>query len=127
MSKRIDLPLQALAMEAEVVEEGVLLAWDLSLKNIIVESDAQMVVNSLVEQGQPSSSIHKVIEGTKMGLICFDSWEMKYINKKSNYVAHLIARYAKFITDCRIWVENTPPVIANQVLLDVNHLNISSN
>ena len=85
MSKRIDLPLQALAMEAKVVEEGVLLAWDLSLKNIIVESDAQMVVNSLVEQGQPSSSIHKVIEGTKMGLICFDSWEMKYINRKSNY------------------------------------------
>ena len=62
-----------------------------------------------------------------MGLICFDSWEMKYINKKSNYAAHLIARYAKFITDCRIWVENTPPVIANQVLLDLNHLNISSN
>jgi len=51
MSKMIDLPLQALAMEVKVVEEGVLLAWDLSLKNIIVESDAQMVVNSLVEQG----------------------------------------------------------------------------
>jgi len=51
-----------------------------------------------------------------MGLICFDSWEMKYINRKSNYAAHLMARYAKFITNCRIWVENTPPVIANQVL-----------
>ena len=78
MSERIDLPLQALATEAKAVEEGVLLAWDLSLKDIIVESDAQIVVNSLTEQGQPLSSIHKVIEGTKMGLSCFDSWEMTY-------------------------------------------------
>lgn len=72
-----------------------------------------MVVNSLVEQGQQSSSIHKVIEGTKMGFSCFDSWEMKYVSKKSNYVAHLMARYAKFITNYRIWVEDTPLVIAN--------------
>ena len=100
--------------------------WDLSLKDIIVESDAQIVVNSLTEQGQPPSSIHKVIEGTKMGLSCFDSWEMKYVCRDRNSVAHLMARHAKFITDCRIWVEDTPPVIANQVLIDVNHLNISS-
>ena len=32
-----------------------------------------------------------------MGLSCFDLWEMKYVSRKSNYAAHLMARYAKFI------------------------------
>ena len=48
-----------------------------------------------------------------MGLSCFDLWEMKYVSRKSNYAAHLMARYAKFITNYRIWVEDTPLVIAN--------------
>ena len=68
MSKRMDLPLRALETKAKAVEEGVLLAWDLSLKNIIVESNALIIVNFLTEHSQLPSSIHKESEGTKTGL-----------------------------------------------------------
>ncbi|XP_075655070.1 uncharacterized protein LOC142625269 [Castanea sativa] len=95
LSKRFDLPLQALEAEGR--------QWN---------------------RVQSPSSIQKIIEGTTLGLRCFDSWEINYVSRKCNSAAHLMARYAKNVNDYVIWVEDTRPVIVDQVLIDV-HLNLS--
>ena len=72
MSKRWDLPLDALEIEAKAVEDGVQLAWDLGLKWIIIESDSQTVVSSICDQSLVLSSIQHVIEGIGVDLRCFE-------------------------------------------------------
>ena len=73
MCRKIDLPLGALKIEARAVEEGILLAWDLGLKYIIIESDAQTVTNAIKMQCPTPSSIQKLMEGIQLGLNLFNS------------------------------------------------------
>ena len=40
MCKKVDFPLRILEAEAKVAEAGILLAWDLGLKDIVVEGDS---------------------------------------------------------------------------------------
>lgn len=51
MCKRLELPLKELETEAKAIEEGIIFARDLSLRNISLESDAQVGVKSLTAQG----------------------------------------------------------------------------
>ena len=119
LSKKFMLPLGGLEAEAKAVEDGVVLAWDLRLKDIIIESDALLVTNYLGKQSVMLSSIRKVVEGILEGLRKFNAWDVNHTRKSGNIAAHIMARQAKFLNVCNIWVEDTPPSIADQVQIDV--------
>lgn len=126
MSKRLDLPLKALEAEAMVVQEGILLAWDLGLKEIVIESDSLIVIFAFLNTTPPPWSIQKVIEGSEQSLKCFNSWSAIHVCRNGNIAAHLMVKNAITVLDCMIWVEETPPIIAMQVSKDVSNLNAIS-
>ena len=119
MSKKICLPLGAIEAEAKAVEEGILLARDLGLKNVVVEGDSLAVAQALNGVVTPAISIQKVSEGISWWLKKFDKWKISHTRRSSNTAAHVMAIEAKPILESVIWVEDSPPAIADQLLYDV--------
>ncbi|XP_075640174.1 uncharacterized protein LOC142611910 [Castanea sativa] len=115
MSKKLDLPLRVLEVETKAVEEGLWFAANFGLKDIIIECDAQQVVKCLGRQIVPPSSICLIMDGIWGGLKSFNDWEIIHTQRNGNQAAHILARQAKFLDDCNIWVEDTPPSIVDQI------------
>ena len=47
LSKMFPYPLGAMEVEAKAVECGIIFAWEMGLKQVIVEGDSQVVIHAL--------------------------------------------------------------------------------
>ena len=70
--------------------------------------------------------VQNLIAGIKSWKSMFRVWQSSFTRRDGNKAAHQMAKYAKHISDCIIWVEDTPPIIASQILHDVSVLGLSS-
>ena len=99
MSNKILCPLGATKVEAKALEEGIQLAWDLGLRDLDFESDAQVVVGVVAGHDLGPYLIQKVVEGAKVGMTVFRSWSCSYVRRQSNMAAHIMAREAWNVSD----------------------------
>ena len=123
LSKLLPYPLGALETKAKAAEIGTTLAWELGLREVILEGDSQTVMTAIANHAPGPIQVHQLIAGIK-------SWEPKFRARKSSFTGnkaiHQIAKYAKHISDYIIWEEDTPPIITSQILDDVTVLGLNS-
>ena len=119
LCKKVAAPWGALEAKAKATEAGILLAWDLGLKDIVMEGDSQLVICALKGFANPASIIQKVVKGPQRCLSHFKTWRVEHVKRNNDRAAHLLARNALFVDDCVIWVEDTPPIIEHQIQNDV--------
>ena len=119
LSKKLYFPLGALEAEAKAMECVIIFAWELGLRKVIIEGDSQVVIQALKCETPAPISIQQVITRATMWLPTFTSWETSFTWRNNNVAAHLMAKHAKDVIDCTIWVEDTSHIIIPQILFDV--------
>lgn len=62
MTKKLHLLLEPLEVEAKAAEEGIILARELGLGEVVVEGDSMTIMSALSGVNQPPSTIQKVVE-----------------------------------------------------------------
>ena len=76
------------------MERGVLLAKDLKLPHIILESDALNVVSNITVANS-SGWLGHVYHGILGLLSLFSSWNANHVKRDYNKAAHLLVQYAR--------------------------------
>ena len=99
MSKKLDLLLGALEMEAKAFKEGILLAGDFGLEKIFLEGDVKLVTDALAGCCSPPSSIQMIIGGIQRWSFNVQAWQVSHVRRTGNCAAHLMARNAKLVTN----------------------------
>ena len=77
--------------EALAIEEGILLARQKMLKQVIIESNSLSVVDA-ISSNSPYGDIRPIIQGILLLSSSFDIWKVKHLKREYNKVAHELAR-----------------------------------
>ena len=76
------------------MDHGILLAHELQLTQIIVESDSLNAIQAINEGAMGSNMVH-IIQGIIQVSVSFKSCLFKHINRSFNSMAHELAQHAR--------------------------------
>ena len=107
----------AVVTEAFAVNEGVRLAMELELQQVIVESNSAGVVEAFNES-DCDDEFGMVIQGSLELVRSFRSWKVRYLKREYNRAAHVLAQFAKAAGSSQQWTGVELPMLWQVLLLD---------
>ena len=125
LSKKLLYPFGALVAKAKATEIDIFFSWELGIREIILEGDSQIVMNAIANHDLGPIQIQQLVTGIKSWVPKFRTWKTSFTRREGNKAAQLMAKHARQISECTIWMEDTPPIIMSHVLNNVSDLDFS--
>ncbi|PRQ57228.1 putative ribonuclease H-like domain-containing protein [Rosa chinensis] len=97
------------AIEALALWHGLKYCRELGLRNVAVYGDALNVLNGLNVSGWDLSDIGGVLDAVRLMMREFDMVSWKNVKKRSNLVAHKLARSALSLVQAMFCKDEGPP------------------
>ena len=119
LSKRLFVPLGPLETEAKAMEEGIMFGWDVGVRDVVVESDSQIVISTLLGSSEPPIGIATIFEGIHQNLQDFRQVQFSSVKRCGNRLAHILAQYVKNNVSYVIWIEENLSMIESALTRNV--------
>ena len=100
--------------ELLAMEQGVLLAMELGIPNVIFESDAASVVQAVMHDPGGGESGH-LIQEIQMAKSSFSSCSFQHVKRDYNRAAHEVAHFAKCNNANYVWKDDFPLFLKNLI------------
>ncbi|XP_030969948.1 uncharacterized protein LOC115990241 [Quercus lobata] len=95
LSERIRLPSSVLEVEALAARRGLELVVETGFRNIVLESDSQILITTLREGSYSLSSFGHIVQDIKFIASYVSSINYTHVRRQCNALAHSLARRAK--------------------------------
>lgn len=109
----------ALTLEALACRDGVLLARDKGVTNLIVETDCQELVKLWQMSTDQRSVIAPIIRETRLISSCFENFDVTFVSRSCNRVAHQLAKEVSGDIRLGMW-HLAPSCVAHLLISDCN-------
>ena len=113
------LPGQYTSLEIEFIalQEGVLLARELKLSQVIIESDSLIAIQSLQALNTEGGLGH-LCQGIINLMDSFRCWIFKHLKRDYNKVTHDLAQNARHNGNSQVWKGVSPPMVQDLINLE---------
>ncbi|KAK9991522.1 hypothetical protein SO802_026507 [Lithocarpus litseifolius] len=91
LSKKLPTLPGPLETKAKALEEGVLFALDVGIREVILDCDSKIVSKAMNGSNVPPVSIGNIIEGIRLKLREFRKVQVSHVKRQGNCPAHLLA------------------------------------
>ena len=109
LSERIPLPSTVIEVEALAARQGMELAVETSFRNIVLESDSQILITALREDSYSLASFGHLVKDIQFIASYLSSINYTHVRRQCNGLAHSLARRAKNLSLSHAWMEDVPP------------------
>ena len=114
-----------LAADAETVEllacrRAVILAQELNIQRLILETDSQVAVRKISSEQKDLSGNGQIVEELKTLLSTFSGFRIAWVRQSANKVAHILAREGCKNFLCKTWLHVPPECLSSEITADVS-------
>ena len=102
------------------MEQGLLLARELQLSRVMLESDALSVINAINDSTFGAYYGH-IIKDISHAQSTFHFYSFKHLNRSFNSAAHELAQFTRRNGYVNLWKGVTPPFLVPFVQTDLLH------
>ena len=102
------------------VEQGIFLARELQLSQVMLESDALSVINAINDSTFGTYYEH-IIQDISHAQSSFDFCSFKHLNQSFNSATHELVQFARRNGSVNLWKGVTPPFLVPFVQTDMLH------
>ncbi|KAK9990628.1 hypothetical protein SO802_025613 [Lithocarpus litseifolius] len=93
--------------EAIALEHGILLAHEMNIPRVLLESDSLSTVQS-INAKKTDGPLGHIFGGIRCSLLQFSSWSLHHLKRDRNRAAHDLTQLAKTTGTSQVWKGTTP-------------------